>query len=221
MKRRWLVCFTAGALAWGLERSVMAQSSSLYGAPAARAPLTLEGNSWTYLKVDAPQDVQLNDIITVIVSEASQVLAEGNVQRRAQNNADLNLQNWIGLDGFGIFGTTPANDPRIRGQVNSQYRTTMQMDTKESVKFTIAARVVDIRPNGTLVIEAHDRYQSNNEVWEQSLSGIIRRQDILPNNTVMSEDINELNIFKREKGHVREAYRRGWLLKIADKVKPF
>ncbi|MBS0208786.1 MAG: flagellar basal body L-ring protein FlgH [Planctomycetes bacterium] len=221
MKRRLIACATVGCLAWCVESKVFAQSSSLYGAPEARAPLSLEGNSWTYLKVDAPREMQLNDIITVIVSENSQVLAEGAVQRRAQNNADLNLQNWIGLDGFGIFGTTPANDPRVRGQVNSQYRTTMSMDTKESVKFTIAARVVDVRPNGTLVIEAHDRYQSNHEVWEQSLSGIIRREDILPNNTVMSEDINELSIYKREKGHVRDAYRRGWLLKILDQVKPF
>jgi flagellar L-ring protein precursor FlgH len=95
------------------------------------------------------------------------------------------------------------------------------LETRDSLKFRIAARIVDIRPNGNLVIEAHRQIRNNEEVWQQSLTGIIRREDVLPNNTVLSEDIAELQIDKREIGHVREGYRRGWLTRFYDRYAPF
>ena len=42
-------------------------------------------------------------------------------------------------------------------------------------------------------------------------------QDVLPNRTVLSEDVTELHVDKDERGHVRDGYRRGWLYKLIDK----
>jgi flagellar L-ring protein precursor FlgH len=89
------------------------------------------------------------------------------------------------------------------------------------MKFRISCRVVDIRPNGNLVIEGRRTVHNNSEVWEQSLTGEVRPKDVLPNNTVLSENVAELRIDKREAGHVRDGYRRGWLLKWLDKWQPF
>ncbi len=156
-----------------------AQSSSLYGPPDQRAPLTVASNSWLYLAQPAVHEIQLNDLLTVVVTENSQVLTDGNLSRREQTNIDANLQNWIKLRNFGLTAAPETGgDPRIRGTLNSQRRITGQMLTDDSVKFRIAARVVDIRPNGTLVIEAHKRVRQNDEVWERALSGIVRREDI-------------------------------------------
>ncbi|HEY5315858.1 MAG TPA: flagellar basal body L-ring protein FlgH, partial [Pirellulales bacterium] len=185
-------------------------------------PLTLPNNSWLYLAVPSPREVQLNDLITVLVTESSQVLSEGNISRRTQSNLNLDLTNWVKLNHFGISDDKlSAGDPGVAGTLNSQLRTTSQLETQASVKFKITARIVDIRPNGTLVIEAHKSLRNNNEIWEQSLSGIIRKEDVLPNNTVMSEDVYELMIYKQEHGQIRDSYRRGWLLKTVDRFKPF
>ena len=73
----------------------------------------------------------------------------------------------------------------------------MELQTKASLSFTIAATVVDIRPNGNLVVEAHQHVQDNEDIWDQSLSGLIRPQDVLPNNTVLSQNIAELMIDKK------------------------
>jgi flagellar L-ring protein precursor FlgH len=81
--------------------------------------------------------------------------------------------------------------------------------------------VVDIRPIGHLVLEAHQSIRNNDEYWERSLSGIIRPEDILPNNTVLSEDVSELQITKRERGQVRDGYRRGWLYYLLDRYGAF
>ena len=65
--------------------------------------------------------------------------------------------------------------------------------------FRIAAEVVDIRPNGNLVIEARREIRNNEEVWMQSLTGVVRRQSIGPDRTVRSDEVAELRIDKREK----------------------
>ena len=80
--------------------------------------------------------------------------------------------------------------------------------------------MVDIRPNGNLVIEARRTIQNNDETWEQCLTGTVRREDVTPDNKVLSEDIAELRIHKRESGQVRDAYRRGWLVRFFEKWQP-
>jgi flagellar L-ring protein precursor FlgH len=89
------------------------------------------------------------------------------------------------------------------------------------MKFRITAEVIDIRPNGTLVLEGRRTIRANEEVWELSLGGVIRPEDVLPDNTVLSEDVADLRIIKREKGHVVDGYQRGWLLKWLDHYQPF
>jgi len=82
-------------------------------------------------------------------------------------------------------------------------------------------RLVDKRPNALLVVEGRRTITNNHEVWEQSLTGVVRPEDVLPNNSVLSENVAELRITKREAGHVRDGYRRGWMLQWLDKYQPF
>ena len=110
--------------------------------------------------------------------------------------------------------------PRVAGQYNSRFRSQADLETLDAMTFTIAAKVVDIRPNGNLVIEARRTIENNAEIWEQSLTGTIRREDVSPDNKVLSEDVAELRIKKRESGQVRDGYRRGWLTRLFDKLQP-
>ena len=134
----------------------------------------------------------------------------------------LKLPDWILLKGFAAIPDPQSlGDPKIRGEVDNKMRSEAGLETRDSMKFRIACRVVDIRPNGNLVLEGRRTIHNNLEVWEQSLTGEIRPQDVLPNNTVLSENVAELRVDKREAGHVRDGYRRGWMLRWLDKWQPF
>lgn len=215
---------TAGiaAAVCGAPADARAQNSSLWAQPRLQGPLTLQNSSWFYIEVEPPREIRLNDIVTIIVDEKAQVLSEGEIDRRNRSNIDARLQDWIELNGLNIK-PAPQNDgdPRVRGFLNSQMRAEAGMEAIEGMKLRIAAYVVDIRPNGNLVIEAHRRIRHNDSMWHQSLTGVVRREDILPNNTVFSEDVAELHIDKFETGEVRDGYKRGWLLKFIDTVRPF
>ncbi len=208
----------AGALhapnAWG-------QSSSLFGSPGARGELTLANSSFFFQEPPAPRAIRLHDIITVIVDQRSQVVSEGEIQRRQQSNINAVLTDWIRLRGFDLKPAPQVDgDPGIRAQFNGQLRAQNELETRDAMKFVIAAEVVDIKPNGNLVLQAQRTVQNNNEIWEQFLVGIVRQEDVLPNNKVLSENIAQLSIYKREKGQVRDAYKRGWMLRLFDRFKP-
>ena len=220
IRRAAFATVTGLALARGAD--ACAQSSSLYGVPNARRPLTLETTSWLYIKPEEPPEIQINDVVTVIVDEKQQLISQAMLMRRQQTTFDADLQKWLQFKNFGL-GHAPmtGGDPQIEAAYNLQNMVQSNLRASDGLQFRIGATVVDIRPNGNLVLEAHKRVQDNNEIWKASLSGIVRREDVLPNNTVLSEDVAELTVYKTEEGHVRDGWRRGWLWLWLDRHKPF
>jgi flagellar L-ring protein precursor FlgH len=219
--RRLVLAAVAGlALARGGE--ARAQSSSLYGPPGKRRPLTLEATSWYYIKPDEPPEIQLNDLITVIVDQKSQYINQTMLMRRQQANMDAELQKWLEFKHFGL-GKAPmaSGNPGVQGLYNLQNQIQANLRQADGLQFRVGATVVDIRPNGNLVIEAHGRQNWNHEIMEMAISGIIRRQDVLPNNTILSEDVAELQLYARQEGYIRDSWRRGWLWLFLDRHKPF
>ena len=90
---------------------------------------------------------------------------------------------------------------QINGTLQGQFQAQSNLDTKDLMQFSIEARVVDIRPNGHLVLEGHQTMINNEEKWDRTLSGIVRPEDVLPNNTVLSEKVAELSIRQEGGGH--------------------
>ena len=221
-------CLFSLVLLWAANGNVaLAQTSSLYhrqqASPSDRKPTTLEEGSWTYIPIPPPQPIQLHDIIVVRVDELARMQAEGEMERRKNASYDAVIKDWIFFDG--LFTVKPApqadGDPRMQGTLNQQFRAEGDMETRESLAFNIATEVVDIRPNGNLVLEGHKDIKVNNELWRMSISGLCSADKIGPDRTVLSRDMLHLQIDKDEHGHVRDSYRRGWLLNWIDEFHPF
>ncbi len=194
----------------------------MLGDPDQRGPLLLSDISYSYVETEPPKELQIHDLITVMVDESAQVISEGEMDRRKKADGKFTLSDWIIFDGLAAIPDPQSKgDPKITGKMENKYRAEGELETRESMRFRIACEIVDIRPNGTIVLEGRRFIQANAEQWELSLTGIVRPDDILPNNTVLSEDVAALRIYKREAGHVRDGYRRGWLLNFLDRYQPF
>jgi flagellar L-ring protein precursor FlgH len=206
--------------------ALRAQDGSLFLRPAQTPNgLTLENSSFMFQQLppeSIPRQLKEHDIITIIVDYRSRFLSEGNGQARKTQNIQAILQEWVRLDN-GDLKPALMNDgePGIAAQNNSQNRSQSDLELRDTMSFRIAAEIVDIQPNGNLVIEAHQTLRNNEERWRISLTGIVRRESIQPDRTVSSDAIYDLNIDKEEIGQVRDGYARGWLLKWYDKYKPF
>jgi flagellar L-ring protein precursor FlgH len=214
-----LLLATAAFAAGGVAR---AQSSSLYGDPQGRQGLMMNEASWIYEVTADPRQFKINDQVTVIVSEKSAVQSQGKMDQQKQVSGKGILSNWILLNKMSVVpDPQTAGSPTVGGEYDNKFQTQADLETADTMTFKIACRIVDRRPNGLLVIEGRRKIQNNDNVWEQGVSGVIRPQDVLPNNTVLSENVAELNITKREEGHVRDGYRRGWLGAFLDKYQAF
>jgi flagellar L-ring protein precursor FlgH len=189
------------------------------GKPGALPPPT----GWYEVALPPPKEVRIHDIVSIRVDLGSRTLSNAQLQNRRTAQYDARLNDWIFLEGLRAVRPAPQSegDQRIQGNLNQLNRVTGQLDTTNSLKFEIAATVADVLPNGNIVLEAHESVRINDEQWMQSLSGVCRREDIGPGNVILSKDIANLKVDKRELGQIRDSYKRGWLTRWWDQFGPF
>ena len=224
---RWLVlaAISVGVVTVGAGRAC-GQSSSLFqrDLPADRPPIMLDKASFSYAPPPPPpKELRKHDKVGIRVDLKSRVLSDGQIQRRKTANLDALLSDWVILRGLTELKPAPQSegDQRIRGQITQQFRALGELTATESMKYEIAGEIADIRPNGLLVLDAHQELEINDEVWEYALTGICDPADIGPGNVVLSRDIVNLRVKKTERGHIRDSYKRGWFVRWLDQFNPF
>jgi flagellar L-ring protein FlgH len=211
---------------WCLVAACQAQDGSLFlQSPTDVTGPTLETCSYLYQQLppeSRPRQLQLHDIITVVVDFRSKFLSEGDAQSRKTQSLTAVLADWIQLKGGDLKPAKQTDgDPKVAGSLNSQYRTQSDVELSDSISFRMAVEIVDILPNGNLVIEGHQTIRNNEEQWRISLSGVVRREAIQADRTVSSDAVFDFNVDKEEMGQVRDGYARGWFTKWYDRYKPF
>jgi len=207
-----------------LTATAQGQCSSLCDRdlPSVAPTLPLERASFCFQRPEPVRLLKLNDIVRVKVLESARMNAEGNIDRRKQYQLQAQLIDWAKFDkGNLVTNPNSTGDPTINGIYQEQGQAGSNLNTAEGLTFMIVARIVDIRPNGHLVVEAHSTVQNNDEICDQSLSGIVPPDRVDPKGEVRSEDIAELMIKKQERGQVRDGYRRGWMYWLLDKYGMF
>jgi flagellar L-ring protein precursor FlgH len=91
----------------------------------------------------------------------------------------------------------------------------------QSMTARAAVQVVDVLPNGNLVIEGLRDISFSKERQFASLRGIIRPDDIQPDNTVLSSNVADAQVQIVTEGSLTDAQRKGWLQRLNDKISPF
>jgi len=177
--------------------------------------------SWIYIDRPRPRKLGVHDIITVVVDEKAELTQNTRFNRQRNIIFNAILREFIRIDSKGNLNTAASEAPGIEGQLQSQMQSYGQGLSTEGLKYRIAATVVDILPNGTLILEARKSILTNDALWEYSLTGRIRTQDVAGNNTVHSENVADLKITKRENGKIPSSTKRGILTKLYDWWLPF
>ena len=208
------------------QGGVQAQNNSLYQVQdgnGRQMPLTMQQGSLVYSKAPEIRAFQVQDIIQVRVDELARMTSQGRNDQRVNGQYNAILNNWLRLNGLRKAENDEMSDgPKsINGSLQETYRAENAVETTERLTLSIASRVVDIRPNGNLVIEGHKEVRINDQVWRVSLTGLCRQQDIGRDNTITSDRVIDFRLAKHESGATREGYRRGWFKAAYDRWRPF
>ncbi|MDP1560786.1 MAG: flagellar basal body L-ring protein FlgH [Pirellulaceae bacterium] len=206
--------------------AVGAQNNSLYQAQdlsGRQVPLTMQQSSLIYSAAPEARAFQMQDIVQVRVDEMARTSSQGRNDQRKNASFNAILNNWIRLNGLNKAEIDEMADgnPQVRGSVQETYRAENQVETTERLTLNIASRIVDIRPNGNLVIEGHKEVRINDQVWRVSLTGLCRQQDIGRDNTITSDRVIDFRLAKHESGTTRDGYKRGWFKTAYDRWAPF
>src|SRR5882757_9770373 len=132
------------------RQQALGQDASLLLSPPVaqqKGPLTLGNSSFIYRKLppeSEQRELQINDIVTVLVDYKSSMLSEGDANAKRTASLNAVLSSWLKFDGKNLLPAPQSHgDPKISGQLDSQFKTQSDMTLKDSLTFRIAAAVVD------------------------------------------------------------------------------
>jgi flagellar L-ring protein precursor FlgH len=160
---------------------------------------------------------QVGDVITVLLNESSQATRtqNGSVSRESSNTMAP-----AGLQKFGTnLGGLMGGINMLGGSVSN--KGTGAADQQASLTGSVAVAVVEVMPNGNLVLRGEKQLALTEGAEIIQVAGIIRPDDVSPSNTVQSKRLANAQIAYRGTGDLANATRAGWGTSALIKLWPF
>jgi flagellar L-ring protein precursor FlgH len=171
-----------------------------------------------------PRTLRKHDQVTIIVREESEFRTRGRSQFKKDAEFEARLEEFIKikLNNAEIEGgALGANPPSIRASGKRDFKGEGQVDRSDTFTTRVQAEVVDVKPNGTLILQARSHIKTDDEERYFVLTGSCRVEDVNADNTILSTQLFDKDLRQTSKGTVREATRRGWLSHLLDAINPF
>jgi flagellar L-ring protein FlgH len=161
------------------------------------------------------------DILNIVVQESNSASKDNNTQTSKKNSIDAKIATFLYGAGAGNFLTRNGQMPALKMDSQMDFNGGGKINNSEKIIARIAVQVVDVLPNGNLVIEGRRQTSFSGESQDILLRGTVRPADIAANNTVFSYNVADVNLKFISKGTVTDAQRKGWFIRIWEKVSPF
>jgi flagellar L-ring protein precursor FlgH len=174
------------------------------------------------VKTPEPRVIRKHDLVTVIVREQSEFKSQASSDMKKDAKLAAELTDFIKLNipNLSLDPAIGSVKPKIGASASDDWKGDGKFDRKDQFTTRVQAEVVDIKPNGNVVLQARTKIKTDDEEQLFVLSGMIRAQDITPDNSVLSTQMYDLELNKQHQGTLREATRRGWLARFLDKISP-
>ncbi len=179
----------------------------------------LNGVSLYAIQPSAPRRHKVHDQITIVVNQSSKINRNQALKTDKKYDDKVDLAAFPDLvDLFSLRvppnGRKPAINPQL--DLKSEGKFDGKGDYTREDRFTarITGTVIDVKPNGVLVIEARATTISDKEEQTMILSGSCRAEDVTAQNTVQSTQLADLRLETRNKGEVKDGSDKGILTKV-------
>jgi flagellar L-ring protein precursor FlgH len=145
----------------------------------------------------------VDDMVTILVSENASAVATGQTKTSRASTANSAITSVAGP-------LSTAGSLANLLNLNSGQTLTGDGTTSRTTTLTaeLSARVVDVLPNGYLVVEGSKTTMVNSENQVITVRGVVRPNDLSNANTVLSGNIAQMELKINGKGVVNDAIRR-------------
>jgi flagellar L-ring protein precursor FlgH len=188
--------FITDAITRGGQAGAAPQSGSIWSPTAGLADLARD-----------PIAFRVDDVVTIVVADRASAVTSGTTQ--STRTSDVSAS--IGALGGATRAAGPwANLARLGSeqQLNGQGNTSRET----ALTTTLTGRVTHVLPNGYLVVEGVKSVRINSEQQLVSVRGIVRPIDLSARNSILSDQMSQLEVRVDGKGVVSDAIRRPFFL---------
>jgi flagellar L-ring protein precursor FlgH len=160
---------------------------------------------------------RLHDVVSIVVTESLAASTDGQVKNSRASNATSGISALFGALKTGnnmqnLLGMTAASGLTAQGQST----------TNSSLATTFGAEVVDVLPNGMLVVQATRELTFSQQTQLIQLRGLVRPEDVSNQNEVLSTAMTDLELEVTGKGIVNDStYRQNPVVRLLEKLLVF
>jgi flagellar L-ring protein precursor FlgH len=215
--------------------SPLASAQSLYltegeeyasGPEVSSAPvILLEDVSLTYIPEPEVRTFQKHDIITIIIDETSSQTSSQKLETEKESKSNVEIAAMIDL--LKLLELQLNTNPRLENRTifdaSAKREFTGEGDYERKDKFSarITATVLEVKPNGSLVLEASKRIEKDEEIQTLVIAGLARSEDITTQNTILSSQLANLSLAVENEGEVKKASEKGIITEFFDMLFAF
>ncbi|MCK6456879.1 MAG: flagellar basal body L-ring protein FlgH [Phycisphaerae bacterium] len=184
--------------------------------------VVLQSQSYISVLPPEPRRFKVHDLVNIVVRHQLRYRADGRLEQNRTWKFEAELAEWFRIhDRKWQQQEFPTGNPQVDFELTDNRRSTGRNQRQDELTTRIAAEVVDVKPNGTLVLQATARYRHEEEDQTITLTGICRSEDISADNSILSDKIANLDVSTVNEGSVRDTTKRGIIPRVFDLVKPF
>lgn len=166
---------------------------------------------------------RVGDILTVVVTINDQAQIANETKRSRANSDTASASNLLGFESklnkilpnavspSSLLDTSSALSNDGKGSVARQ----------EQIDLRIAAEIIQVLPNGNLVVQGKQQVGVNYDLRELTISGVIRPQDISAANTITYDQIAEARIEYGGRGTINDVQQPRYGDQLLDIIMPF
>ena len=159
----------------------------------------------------------VGDILTIVISEDSKT--DNKAKRDLQKDTARTSQ----FDGSVDIGDVITDIPGFTMDAAANNELKSKADYKDERSFTdrVSVIVMDVLPNGNLVITGSRDRDIGGDIQTIEVSGVVRPNDIGFDNTIKSEQVANFRITSKNSGVSAPYTQPGWLGRIWDILWPW
>jgi flagellar L-ring protein precursor FlgH len=163
---------------------------------------------------------RVGDLLTIVVRESTDI---GQREKRALDKKSefRGLFNFNGKSSGNFPDKSASAELDTAGSSNRKFDGKAEFSSERDFVDRMTVSIVDVFPNGNLLVEGTRRRVVSGEERLLRVSGLVRPQDIGPGNIVESQFIANFQVSYDGKGTESKFTNQGWLSRAVNRVWPF
>lgn len=152
----------------------------------------------------------IGDIVTIRISESSSATRTGKNSNTKSASANMEASTGLFSQLFRFF----KFDTEASAKNTDSYSANGSLSNTNTVKATMTAQVVEVKPNGNLVISGKQTVAQGGEEQKITVEGVVRTEDIAEDNSVYSYNIANAQIHIDGKGPIAAKQKQGIITQL-------